>query len=154
MTSTSVENNELASNDVEQQTAAESSGSEFNDSLLRDIKNLPPEGDAFEDTLVWPRIDDKKPGTSRKKKEHVPAVASSERWRKWYKDKEAIKTQKQEEVRLRQEERLKAQAEKQEAVRLRKEEREKAKLKRETEKALKQQEKAEKREAKKKVLRA
>lgn len=48
--------------------------------------------DPFEEVLVWPRVTPTDPSQrKRRAQEHVPCVATSDRWLQWYKKKDLEK---------------------------------------------------------------
>ncbi|XP_062698127.1 glutamic acid-rich protein-like [Aedes albopictus] len=49
--------------------------------------------DPFEGVLVWPRVNENTHGKKRRKQEHVPSVATSDRWLQWYNKKDSDKKQ-------------------------------------------------------------
>ncbi|XP_062561107.1 nucleolar protein 58-like [Armigeres subalbatus] len=88
--------------------------------------------DPFDKVLIWPRIEPPKKGDRKRRgQEHVPSVATSERWLQWFKKKDQEKQEKEvaQKARLEERKRLKEKKEEERCqLQKKKEEAKKAKI--------------------------
>lgn len=86
------------------------------------------QGDPFEGILIWPKVNDKTSDQKSRRKDHVPSVATSDRWRQWYNKKDEERKQKEEAKMAKAEERKLIRIMKEKEQETRKQQREEKKL--------------------------
>ncbi|EAT46828.1 AAEL002033-PA [Aedes aegypti] len=87
--------------------------------------------DPFEGIFIWPKVNERNGNDKQRRKEHVPSVATSNRWRKWYDKKDEERKQEEEAKVARIEKRKLARIQKEEEQSIRKKKRDEKKLQKE-----------------------